>query len=206
MIRQPPRSTRTDTLFHYTTLFRSIADTVDEPDQGLDAFRTVEAEEFAGERKLVAFFEDAHGILDDLDVEGLADRYFDLLQKFTAKYSLRYDLRSPCVLCPTLPGVFSDLMRDLKESVSGDNHLAALLNDLEESFRDLRLDPSAGRIKTSIQKQVNMLEALGRNCAGVDAGQLGAMCGQINSWPHPTIKKALSTLYGFASEYPEIGR
>src|SRR3546814_5624539 len=58
-----------------------------DPDQGLDAFRTVEAEEFAGERKLVAFFEDAHGILDDLDVEGLADRYFDLLQKFTAKYS-----------------------------------------------------------------------------------------------------------------------
>src|SRR3546814_5074873 len=34
-----------------------IADTVDDPDQGLDAFRTVEAEEFAGERKLVAFFE-----------------------------------------------------------------------------------------------------------------------------------------------------
>src|SRR3546814_15906627 len=27
MIRRPPRSTRTDTLFPYTTLFRSIADT-----------------------------------------------------------------------------------------------------------------------------------------------------------------------------------
>src|SRR3546814_8987320 len=117
---------------------------------------------------------------------------------------LRYDLRSPCVLCPTLPGVFSGLMRDLKESVSGDNHLAALLNDLEESFRDLRLDPSAGRIKTSIQKQVNMLEEQGRNCAGVDEGQMGAMCGQINSWPHPTIKKALPIFYGFASEYPGI--
>src|SRR3546814_15984231 len=93
MIRRPPRSTRTDTLFPYTTLFRSnrpsgeqIADTVDDTDQGLDAFRTVEAEEFAGERKLVAFFEDAHGILDDLDVEGTEDRYFDLLQKFRAKY------------------------------------------------------------------------------------------------------------------------
>src|SRR3546814_14143137 len=30
MIRRPPRSTRTDTLFPYTTLFRSIA----EPDHG----------------------------------------------------------------------------------------------------------------------------------------------------------------------------
>src|SRR3546814_16634159 len=28
MIRRPPRSTRTDTLFPYTTLFRSVGDTV----------------------------------------------------------------------------------------------------------------------------------------------------------------------------------
>src|SRR3546814_12620122 len=28
MIRRPPRSTRTDTLFPYTTLFRSLAETV----------------------------------------------------------------------------------------------------------------------------------------------------------------------------------
>src|SRR3546814_1445259 len=30
MIRRPPRSTRTDTLFPYTTLFRSIVEEVDE--------------------------------------------------------------------------------------------------------------------------------------------------------------------------------
>src|SRR3546814_4135252 len=29
MIRRPPRSTRTDTLFPYTTLFRSLADRID---------------------------------------------------------------------------------------------------------------------------------------------------------------------------------
>src|SRR3546814_5774849 len=35
MIRRPPRSTRTDTLFPYTTLFRSREDRDDEqPDQG----------------------------------------------------------------------------------------------------------------------------------------------------------------------------
>src|SRR3546814_20149309 len=32
MIRRPPRSTRTDTLFPYTTLFRSVADAVAEAD------------------------------------------------------------------------------------------------------------------------------------------------------------------------------
>src|SRR3546814_6478079 len=30
MIRRPPRSTRTDTLFPYTTLFRSLLGTIDE--------------------------------------------------------------------------------------------------------------------------------------------------------------------------------
>src|SRR3546814_5289822 len=61
-----------------------IADTVDDPDQGLDAFRTVEAEEFAGERKLVAFFEDAHGILDILEFEGWANRYLNCLRNSQA--------------------------------------------------------------------------------------------------------------------------
>src|SRR3546814_8326537 len=31
MIRRPPRSTRTDTLFPYTTLFRSVASTAADP-------------------------------------------------------------------------------------------------------------------------------------------------------------------------------
>src|SRR3546814_6454480 len=40
MIRRPPRSTRTDTLFPYTTLFRSVVEerTVG-PDQGADSIR-----------------------------------------------------------------------------------------------------------------------------------------------------------------------
>src|SRR3546814_19952303 len=43
MIRRPPRSTRTDTLFPYTTLFRSraVEQRAEQP-----GFRTVEASEF----------------------------------------------------------------------------------------------------------------------------------------------------------------
>src|SRR3546814_16393048 len=37
MIRRPPRSTRTDTLFPYTTLFRSGGDAVDEMPEAEDA-------------------------------------------------------------------------------------------------------------------------------------------------------------------------
>src|SRR3546814_17779020 len=45
MIRRPPRSTRTDTLFPYTTLFRSIPETniaVDGPARGQHRSRTKE--------------------------------------------------------------------------------------------------------------------------------------------------------------------
>src|SRR3546814_8042877 len=43
MIRRPPRSTRTDTLFPYTTLFRSYL-----PNEGLDGRREFEAHHIPG--------------------------------------------------------------------------------------------------------------------------------------------------------------
>src|SRR3546814_5623072 len=48
VIRRPPRSTRTDTLFPYTTLFRALPDSL--PDHRAVAARNVDLEtEFAGE-------------------------------------------------------------------------------------------------------------------------------------------------------------
>src|SRR3546814_16044274 len=44
MIRRPPRSTRTDTLFPYTTLLRSLAPTAVEPDIGANRVRNVDAQ------------------------------------------------------------------------------------------------------------------------------------------------------------------
>src|SRR3546814_3117280 len=39
MIRRPPRSTRTDTLFPYTTLFRSLRHRVGDPGRGVQRLR-----------------------------------------------------------------------------------------------------------------------------------------------------------------------
>src|SRR3546814_9865172 len=41
MIRRPPRSTRTDTLFPYTTLFRSAAHIYNQPLVGAEGFTTI---------------------------------------------------------------------------------------------------------------------------------------------------------------------
>ena len=86
-----------------------------------------------------------------------------------------------------------------------DAHLDALMKEFENAVRDLRHDCSDGRIKTCIQKQVNLLEAIGRTGPGVTTGTtLGAISNQLGTWPHEKIKDAMKDLYGFASDYPGI--
>src|SRR5437016_3991958 len=182
----------------------ALADIIDNPVQSREAFEKTNAHDFAGERAVVAFIEAAHSTLDEMLGDELSNRYFNLLVGFIEKFSLRYDLRRPCMLCPTLPGVFASLVRDLRTLTSQDAHLDALMKDFENAVRDLRQDCSDGRIKTCIQKQVNLLEAIGRTCPGVTGTTLGAICNQIGTWPHEKLKEAMRDLYGFVSDYPGI--
>ena len=180
----------------------ALADIIDNSVQSREAFEKTSANDFAGERALVAFLEAAHSALDELAGDELANRYFNLLTAFIEKFSLRYELRRPCTLCPTLPGVFASLVRDLRVLTSRDAHLDALMKEFENAVRDLRHDCSDGRIKTCIQKQVNLLEAIGRTVPGVTGTTLGAICNQVGTWPHEKLKEAMRDLYGFASRLP----
>ena len=74
-----------------------LANIIDTPVQAKEAFQNTKAEAFAGERALVKFFEKAHEALDDLVGDPLANSYFNLLSAFSQKFSLRYDLRRPCL-------------------------------------------------------------------------------------------------------------
>lgn len=181
-----------------------LANVIDNPVQSREAFEKTGANDFAGERALVEILEAAHSALDDLAGDDLSNRYFNLLAGFIGKFSLRYDLRRPCMLCPTLPGVFASLMRDLCTLTGRDGHLDALMKEFENAVRDLRHDCSDGRIKTCIQKQVNLLEAIARTVPGITGTTLGAICNQVGTWPHDKLKEAMKNLYGFASDYPGI--
>jgi hypothetical protein len=181
-----------------------LADIIDNPAQGREAFERTTTNDLAGERALINFLEAAHEALDELGGDALSNSYFNLLSGFIEKFSLRYDLRRPCTLCPTLPGVFASLVRDLRVVTNGDAHLDALMKEFENAIRDLRTDCSDGRIKTCIQKQVNLLEAFGRSCPGITETELGGICNQLETWPHKAMKAALKNLYGFASDYPGI--
>jgi hypothetical protein len=78
------------------------------------------------------------------------------------------------------------------------------MKDFKNAVRDLRHDCSDGRIKTCIQKQVNLVEAIGRSFPGVTGTTLGKICDQVGTWPHEKLKAAMKNLYGFASDYPGI--
>jgi hypothetical protein len=186
---------------------RAVERSINDPQSSRDEFEKITANEIAGERALVSFLEAVHGALEEFEKPGddsLTNRYFNLLDAFIEKFSLRYDLRRPCIICPTLPGVFASLVRDLRVLASADPHLDGLMKDFENAVRDLRQDCSDGRIKTCIQKQVNFLEAIGRMCPGVTGTTLGVICDQVGTWPHEKLKSAMKDLYGFASDYPGI--
>lgn len=100
--------------------------------------------------------------------------------------------------------MFASLVRNLRTVTSQDLHLANLMQAYEESIRDLRIDCSDARIKTCIQRQVNLLEALGSVFPGVTGTTLGVICDQVGTWPHEKLKAAMKDLYGFASDYPGI--
>jgi hypothetical protein len=182
----------------------TLADIINDPAQSRKAFEETTAADFAGERALVGFFESAYDVLEELGGDALSNRYFNLVERFIDKFSLRYDLRRPCTLCPTLPGVFASLVRDLRAMTSQDPHLDALMKEFENAVRDLRHDCSEGRIKTCIQKQVNLVEAIASSFPGVSGKTLGRICDEVGTWPHEKLKAAMKDLYGFASDYPGI--
>ena len=181
-----------------------LANIVDNTFEARDAFYALTTHSFSNECALALALENISETLDELNGEALCNPYFLLLEAAVKKFSLRYELRKPCVLCPTLPGIFSNLLRDLRSHTNTDAHLSSLMNDFELSLLDLRADDSANQIKTCIQKQVNLLEALGGQLPTVTSNTLGQICNQANTWPHHQIKDAIKALYGFACDYPGI--
>lgn len=145
-----------------------------------------------------------HEKVRDISGDALTNRYFNLVEAFIEKYSLRYDLRRPFSLHPTLPGIFARMVRNLKEAAQTDNHLAAAFHEFEDALRDLTIEQTPSRIKTCISKQTNFLEAIGSLAPNVTGNTLGAICNQIGTWPHDKVKESVQGLYKFASDYPGI--
>lgn len=158
----------------------------------------------SSEANAIDFLEKAHATLVGYGDHRLTARFRELVGKLIVQFSLRYELRGTFSLHATIPGVFTKLISEIRELAATDAHLMDLVLEFEQAFGDLRTDRSQARIKTSLQKQFNLLEALGQKCPGVSSTTLGAICNQLD-WPHATIKEVGKKLYGFRSDYPGLG-
>ncbi len=142
----------------------------------------------SNEAKAIDFLESAHATLVAYSDVRLVARFRKIVSDFITRFSLRYELRGAFSLHATVPGVFTKLMSEMRKLTAADPHLTDLLLEFEEAFSDLRTDQNPARIKTSLQKQFNLLEALGQKCPNVSETTLGAICNQLD-WPHATIKE-----------------
>jgi hypothetical protein len=177
------------------------------------------------ERQIVTALEDAFEAIEDFGGGNLANAYYLIVESFLEKFSLRYDLRRPFSLHPTLPGMFARLIRDLKQVTSQDAALSALMQDFEENVRDLKAEQSPRRIKQCLAAQFNLLEALltkspqvmayneateahnantSRSRQRRLANTFGAMCDKAGVWPHDDVMKSAKSIYGFGSDYPGL--
>jgi hypothetical protein len=185
----------------------ALADIIDNPVQSRKAFARARAEDFAGERALIGVFESVHGTLEEFENPGddvLTNRYFNLLAAFIEKFSLRYDLRRPCIVCPTLPGLVTSLVQHMRSTSQADTHLAKLNHEFEEALRDLRHGRTEARIKSCLSKQYILVEGIANVRSGTNGETLGQCCSHA-SWPHPALKAAAGNIYGFRSDYPGLG-
>lgn len=156
------------------------------------------------EGEAVAALEKAFVKLNDIGGDALSNRYVNLVEAFIEKYNLRYDLRRPFTLHPTLSGVFTQLIFQLKGATTSDAHLDAIMRDFEESFRDLKAGATPARIKACISRQANLLEAIGQIAPNVTGNTLGAICDQVGTWPHEGLKDSAKSIYRFSNQYPGI--
>lgn len=187
----------------------ALADVVGNPMSAHAAFKRTKTIRFRNEHALVGFLERAHTVVADLGGDPVANRYFLLVESFLTKFSLRYDLRRPFTLHPTLSGVFARMVNELKTVTRADTHLHQLMGDFEDAIRDLRGDRSSNRIRICIQRQMNLLEAIGQMCPTVTGNTLGKICDELGTapnaiWPHDKVRDAMKDLYKFASDYPGI--
>jgi hypothetical protein len=186
-----------------------LAELAGNPVRARTAFRRAKDTHFRNERAVIDFLERAHTVVADLGGDPLVNRYFLLVESFLTKFSLRYDLRRPFTVHPTLPGVFARMVSELKAVTRAEAHLHQLMGDFEDAVRDLRGDTSSNRIRICIQRQMNLLEAIGRMCPTVTENTLGKICDQLGTapnaiWPHDKVRDAMKDLYKFASDYPGI--
>lgn len=185
-----------------------IADIVDDPTQAFEALKKVKKEQFKDDLAVIEYMEGVYNILiEDFEKLELAEGYKESVERFINKYNLKYYISTPFRFTVSISGIFSQLIAAFKTYAKGNTHLLQMTEDFESALADLRCSSSESKIKTCIQKQMNLIEAIGLSHPGRVSSTFGQICDDLNGhhvWPHNKVKESVTSLYTFASDYPGV--
>lgn len=165
---------------------------------------TVKGSAFSGDPALARFFHDAFEVYEESGNDALPPEFHRLTAEFLACHNLRYRVVTPFRSQPHLPGVFAALFSDLLEFSASNAQLAGAMSDFEHSFDLVSRSHKETDMKTCIHKACMFVESLAASKPGVRGQTLGELCKEIECWPHKAVRAAVTSLYGFCSDYPGI--
>lgn len=166
--------------------------------------QSVQGSAFRGEPAVARFFRDALDVFEESGNAALPTAFIRLTKDFVSCHNLRYRVVDPFRLQPHLPGVFAALFADLSEYSATSPQLAGAMADFEHAFDVLSKTHRETDMKTCIHKACMFVECLGATKPGAKGKTLGELCANIDCWPHKAVRGAVSSLYGFCSDYPGI--
>jgi len=179
-------------------------DVANDPELAARRFSEVGPEAFASDRALVRFFREAYLIIEDFGSAALNDEYVRLLAAFFSRYNLRLRVVVPFEIVPEVAAMFQVLVEEVGKQAHTNPHLNTLGNHLESAFAALSRDGATPDVHQCILQACNYVEGIAGAAPGMQPGPLGTLIKRLDVWPHATIREALSSLYGFCSDYPGI--
>jgi len=154
------------------------------------------------EKFAIKKIEETNELLIDYDLDGFPDLLFKRTETFLSKNCPCYRIATPFHITPNITGMYVRLAQELRKICLSDSELSELLDDFEDSLGDMKFGIKASRIKTSIQKQMNLLEGIGKKHSHCKTSQsLGEICDEIKTWPDPKVRQTVKELYSFSNDF-----
>jgi len=178
--------------------------TANDPMRARRFLETTPATALRCETATARFFENAFEAISEAGSPELELEYRSLVNLFLTSRNLRYELLEPFRLQSHLPGAFSALFSDIEAVTTTSAQLGQARTDFEHAFNALGHTQSEADMKTCIQKASMLVEAIASKNPDAKGQTLAELCNSIKCWPHAAIKKAVSDIYGFCSDYPGI--
>jgi hypothetical protein len=181
-----------------------VAGIVDDTEESRSAVLSLRGSDFVGELAVVGFIESIYLAIEENYQALLASFYRERLVDFVDAHSTRYSITGSLRISVSLSGIVESILASVRGLAGEDVGVQLAMEGVELALADLREGATPARIKVCIQRETNLLEAVAQAHPDVRTKTLSDHVKELNTWPHRGVSSSLSSLYGFASDYPGI--